>query len=405
MNFANLTGLSDSYGNVVQIADEAGRVIWKLETNKPVILQVEKITSDTYAGETTYTGEQFILLDIYPKTNGTVNVTYGGLTKTITDTSGAAEPNSQQVFFGTFNGVSDSVATPASGTLTIEGDYERFTTGSFSASKIVTAACGCVTGVVEWGNIGNSIPYSFANCAKLTISELPNNITSIGDAAFNGCTSLALTSLPSGITSIGGSAFSGCTSLALTSLPNSITSIGISAFSGCTNLALTSLPSALTEIANNAFSNCTNLALTSLPNGITTIGISAFSKCLNIKITEFPEGLASIGDAAFYMLATDKEMTAMYGETIILPSTLHTIAGQPFNCEGKNVDADDDLYLAGAIFRSTTPPSLTERYPFGTGGEFRTTFTIYVPAGCVDAYRAGSGWDYACISGLIVEAS
>ena len=107
----------------------------------PVILEVEKITSDTYASATTYTGEQFILLDIYPKTNGTVKVTYGGLTKTITDTSGAAEPNAQQVFFGTFNGVSDSVTTPASGTLTIEGKYAAFGIGLPHSSSAMRG-CG-----------------------------------------------------------------------------------------------------------------------------------------------------------------------------------------------------------------------------------------------------------------------
>ena len=125
IDFSTLQGLTLPEGVVMQITDESGRVIWAVSGGK-VILEVEKMTSDTYAGETTYTGEQFILLDIYPKTGGTVNVTYGGLTKTITDTSGAAEPNAQQVFFGTFNGVSDSVATPTSGELTIEGGYYAF---------------------------------------------------------------------------------------------------------------------------------------------------------------------------------------------------------------------------------------------------------------------------------------
>ena len=126
MNFATLKGLTIPEGVVTQITDASGRVLWMVQSDSgvPVILEVEKITSDTYAGETTYTAEEFILLDIYPKTNGTVSVTYGGLTKTITDTSGAEEPNAQQVFFGTFNGVSDSVTTPASGTLKISGDYQ-----------------------------------------------------------------------------------------------------------------------------------------------------------------------------------------------------------------------------------------------------------------------------------------
>ena len=105
IDFSTLQGLTIPEGVVTEIKDDRGRVIWAVSGGDKVILQVAKITSNTYAGETTYENEEFILLDIYPKTNGTVTVTYGGLTKTIKDTSGAAEPNAQQVVFGTFNGV------------------------------------------------------------------------------------------------------------------------------------------------------------------------------------------------------------------------------------------------------------------------------------------------------------
>ena len=141
IDFSTLQGLTIPEGVVTQIADAAGNVLWAVQNDKPIILEVEKIVSDTYAAETTYTNESFILLDIYPKSGGTVTVTYGGLAKTITDTSGAEEPNAQQVFFGTFNGVSDSVTTPASGTLTIEGDCRGFAVGQYkqySNSKTTT---------------------------------------------------------------------------------------------------------------------------------------------------------------------------------------------------------------------------------------------------------------------------
>lgn len=137
---------------------------WVLdEGGGPIVLEVEKITANTYAGETTYTGEQFILLDIYPKTNGTVKVTYGGLTKTITDTSGAESPNAQRVFFGTFNGVSDSVATPASGTLTIEGDCAAFGISTYqNGSKTTNVGyCSCITDASELGEVEFIPDYAF----------------------------------------------------------------------------------------------------------------------------------------------------------------------------------------------------------------------------------------------------
>ena len=232
MNFAALQGLTIPEGVVTQIADASGRVLWKLETSKPVVLEVARITSDTYAGETTYTGEQFILLDIYPKTNGTVKVTYGGLTKTITDTSGVEEPNAQKVFFGTFNGVSDSVATPASGELTIEGNYYAFGCGHFkesSAQKTDAAVCKCITAVTDMGAVTQIPADAFYNCFKATVKNVPSSIvlhvpegvTKIGTYAFRATfessvsniqiiestTGLKEIVLPSSILSIGSSAF------------------------------------------------------------------------------------------------------------------------------------------------------------------------------------------------------
>lgn len=186
INFATLQGLSIPEGVVTQITDASGRVIWAVKSGKPVILEVAKITAQTAAGETTYADEQFILLDIYPKTNGMVKVTYGGLTKTIKDTSGAESPNAIQVFFGTFNGVSDSLTTPDSGTLTIEGDYCGFGIGVYSAyaNKEPSAYCECVSSVVDWGDTTIIPAYAFYQCDNISILTIPEGITSIGDYAF-----------------------------------------------------------------------------------------------------------------------------------------------------------------------------------------------------------------------------
>lgn len=215
INFMNVVGVSDSYGNVVQITDGVGNIVWAVQSNKSVILEVEKITSDTYAGETTYTGEEFILLDIYPKTNGIVNVTYGGLTKTITDTSGAEEPNAQQVFFGTFNGVSDGVITPASGTLTIEGDYYAFGCGRYSSSSKDTLGkpmCACVTEITDFGSVKYIPEFAFGTlsngaCKKITKVIFSESVTKIEKAAFTECTALLYVKIPKNVAYIGMSAF------------------------------------------------------------------------------------------------------------------------------------------------------------------------------------------------------
>ena len=188
INFATLQGLTIPEGVVAKIMDASGRVLWKkggVEENvEPAVLEVEKITADTYAGETTYTGEEFILLDIYPQAGATVSVTYGGLTKTITDTSGAESPNAQQVFFGTFNGVTDDVATPASGTLVIKGKIQAFGCGVYRESKTAGEVCSCITSIAEWGIVTVIPNMAFKRCAKLSIGAVPEGVTKIEHEAF-----------------------------------------------------------------------------------------------------------------------------------------------------------------------------------------------------------------------------
>ena len=176
-------------------------------------LEVEKITSNVYAVSTTYSNEQFILLDIYPKTNGTVNVTYGSLTKTITDTSGAAEPSAQKVFFGTFSGVSDSVTTPDNGILTITGDYRGFGVASYNSAKSTVVRCSCITKIITFGNAEYIPDYAFYGCAKITSATTTVNITSIGNYAFENCSSLVEVVIGANLTLIGKYAFSNCSSL------------------------------------------------------------------------------------------------------------------------------------------------------------------------------------------------
>lgn len=252
IDFATLKGLTVPEGVVVKI-ESGGVVLWELQTGGTVVLEVEKITSNTYAGSTTYENEEFIALDIYPKSGGTVSLTYGGLTKTITDDGTSEEPNAQQVFFGTFNGVSDEVETPVSGTLTIDGGYVAFGVSKFNYESKNSKYCSCITSVIDFGSTEMIPERGFSECDNLSNLNIPDSITSIGNYAFEKCQSLSNVKLPSVITSIGEGTFISCHALQGIVIPDSVQTIGDFAFYLCGDLVSITIPSGVTSIGQSAF--------------------------------------------------------------------------------------------------------------------------------------------------------
>ena len=352
IDFATLQGLTIPEGVVSEIKDASGRVIWAVQSGDKVVLEVEKITSDTYAGETTYTGESFILLDIYPKTNGTVSVTYGGLTKTITDTSGAEEPNAQQVYFGTFNGVADSVETPASGELTIEGDYYAFGSASFSTSKITSSIHNGINKVSSFGNVIKIPENAFNGNPSIEQIELPKSVKTIGARAFAYCDKLASVFISAGVESISEEAFA-----------SGVSQNNILTVDGA-NTAYKIDGDALIEIATGTL--IAGFINTSIPTYITRIGSRAFQYS-SPKSVIIPAGVTSIGDYGF-----------------------------SFNNNLENV-----------TFLGTTPPTLglsaLKNVYDESAYKYSCSCTITVPAGCGEAYKAAEGWsEYAS---QITEAS
>ena len=129
------------------------------------------------------------------------------------------------------------------------------------------------------------------------ITELPSDITNIGNYAFNNSSNLVLTSLPNSITFIGSFAFSGCDNLALTSLPEGLNNISHNAFNGCTKLALTSLPNSIVGIWENAFAYCTGLTTITFKTKPIVISDSAFYGCTNLTNIYVPWAEGAVGGA------------------------------------------------------------------------------------------------------------
>lgn len=320
-------------GNNIKSFAVDGVIMWG--SKEPAVLDVAKITSNTYAGETTYSNESFLLLDIYPKAMGSsVKVTYGDLTKELTFTG----TNAQQVFFGTFNGVSDDIATPSSGRLTIEGEFIGFGVGAYeeSSKSFTDHYCSCITSIVNMSDITTIPDNAFSGCKSLTNIKIPNSVTSVGSWAFNNCTSITdvfykgglkrwlnisfntsssnpmyyganlyfnnklVTEIviPDATTSIGTNIFGGCKSLTSITIPDSVTSIGDYTLFG-TSLTGIDIPDSVTSIGDYALANCKILTNVKIPNSVTSIGTGVFTQDTSLTSIEIPDSVTSIGGLAF----------------------------------------------------------------------------------------------------------
>ena len=286
---------------------------------------------------------------------------------------------------------------------------------TFIGSHPLSNCSGLVSVKVESGNIKydsrddcNAIIEKSSNTlisgCKNTI--IPNGVTTIGDYAFYGCDGLTSVSIPNSVTSIRVSAFGGCSGLTSVTIPNSVTFIIDGAFQKCSGLTSitvensnlyydsrnncnaiirkstntlivgcknTIIPNDVTTIGGWAFYDCDGLTSVSIPNSVTSIGYAAFYGCDGLTSVAIPNSVTSIGDSAFMLCSN---LTS-----VIIPNSVTSIGGWAFY---------DCSSLTSILSFNNTPPKCDGTYDFYNFD--KENCVLWVPIGCVAAYREASGW-------------
>ncbi|GMH98522.1 hypothetical protein TrVE_jg5841 [Triparma verrucosa] len=106
------------------------------------------------------------------------------------------------------------------------------------------------------------------------------NFPKVGDRVCKFASNLVVVDIPEGITSIGDASFYRCDSLKEIKFPKSLTSIGTRSFQECSSLEeVDLLHTNVQNIADIAFWNCTSLRAMKIPDSLQTLGSRVFSRC------------------------------------------------------------------------------------------------------------------------------
>ena len=273
-------------------------------------------------------------------------------------------------------------------------------------------------------SIGES---AFEGCSSLTSITIPESVTGIGNYAFDYCSSLTSITIPNSVTSIGESAFYDCSSLTSVTIPNSVTSIEMWTFAGCSSLTSVTIGNSVTSIGGGAFASCSSLTSITIPNSVTSIGFSAFYDCSSLTSVIIPNSVTSIGGSAFascssltspvYNAHCFAYMPTSYSGAYTIPEGIKQIVASAFDgCSSlTSVTIPNSVTsIGGGAFAScssltsitceaTTPPTIVGTYPFDGVSK---SIPVYVPCGCVEAYKAASAWsDFTNIQEPLAEYS
>lgn len=288
----------------------------------------------------------------------------------------------------------------------------------YTVTKIAGAffMCDGLTSVSLPETITTIESQSFEKCTKLTTVNIPGSVTYIGRRAFLDCNVLTGITLPEGLTYLGENAFCWCNEITSIKIPKAIKSIGYATFASCKLTSSVTFHDSLTYIGENAFSGCRFTSLT-LPASVDSLGSYAFTSCE--WLTEINlDHISKIDTYAFQNNFNLKSANILKAqnvadksfweckniETFVLPyygwtenfkmdfSSLVSLKSLYIG-EGTTYIPDaafgNKLNLLNVYSNAATPPSISP-----TTFSYVTHYkgTLYVPKGCIDAYKNAEGW-------------
>ena len=225
-------------------------------------------------------------------------------------------------------------------------------------------SCDSVLTISGNGNMAdwwyNKAPW-YEHRSEIRQVVLPNGLINIGSYAFYECGQMRDVNIPSGLTSIGKGAFQRCWGLLYIDMPNSVTDMGESVFcyNGFVSMNVASDNPNYCSVDGALFNKDTTTLIYYnrrnprlsyiIPNSVTNIEQSAFIYCIETQEIAIPASVTTIGARAF---------SQCYG-------------------------------LESIYSYASTPPTCGENAFEGIN---KSTCTIYVPAGSVDAYKAADQW-------------
>lgn len=234
---------------------------------------------------------------------------------------------------------------------------------------------------------------AFQGCMSLNNVYIGSGVAEIGDYAFSSCHSLKSFSLssnnaafseidgmlcssdgsellfyagdssaviPEDITSIGKAAFFGRTDITSISIHSGITSIGNYAFAGCSGLTQIIIPDSVTTLGTGSFMNCLDVTYVEIGRGVTAVPDECFSMCMSLESLQMPETTVYFGERAFYCC---DELTGIY-----LPETVTYIGADAFGTH-YDIMSGTNAPISGFCIFGTKGTAVHE-YALSTGVDF-----------------------------------